>query len=63
MPCPCLSSRSLDIVFLVACNPHMRQAKAVVAKHDELWTRTAPGWVEAHLARMLVFDFQSFVIE
>jgi len=50
-------------VFLVACNPHMRQAKAVVAKHDELWTRTAPGWVEAHLARMLVFDFQSFVIE
>jgi hypothetical protein len=46
-----------DILFLVAAELQMRQAKAV-AKHDGLHKRTARARVEAHLARMLAFDFQ-----
>jgi len=46
-----------DILFLVAADLQMRQAKAV-AKHDGLRKRTARARVEAHLARMLAFDFE-----
>ena len=46
-----------DILFLVAADLQARQTKAV-AKHDGLHRRTARGRVEAHLARMLAFDFQ-----
>ena len=40
----------------------MRQSKAV-AKHNGLRRRTTRGRVEAHLARVLIFDFQSWVKE
>src|SRR3954454_25311233 len=46
-----------DILFLVAAHLQHRQAKAV-ASHDGLRKRSARARVEAHLARMLVFDFQ-----
>src|SRR3954463_5223903 len=46
-----------DILFLVAGNLQGRQAEAV-AHHDGLRKRTARSRVEAHLARMLEFDFQ-----
>lgn len=45
-----------DILFLVAADLQMRQREAV-AKHEGLRRRTARGRVEAHLARMLAFDF------
>jgi len=46
-----------DILFLVACDLQMRQTQAV-AKHNGLRRRTARRRVEAHLARMLAFDFE-----
>jgi hypothetical protein len=46
-----------DILFLLACDVQMRQAEAV-AKHDGPRRHTARGRVEAHLARMLAFDFE-----
>jgi len=46
-----------DILFLVAAVLQMRQAKAV-AKHDGPRKRTARARVEAHVARMLAFDFE-----
>jgi hypothetical protein len=49
-----------DILFLVACDLQTRQTKAV-AKHDGLHKRTARARVEAHLGRMLAFDFESGV--
>ena len=51
-----------DILFLIACDLQMRQARAV-AKHNGLRRRTARGRVEAHLARMLAFDFEPGVKE
>lgn len=51
-----------DILFLVAADQLMRQTKAV-AKHDGLRKRTARARVEAHLARMLAFDFEPGVKE
>ena len=51
-----------DILFLVAADLQTRQAKAV-AKHDGLRKRTARSRVEAHLARMLAFDFELAVKE
>jgi len=51
-----------DILFLIAADLQTRQAKAV-AKHDGLHKRTARARVEAHLARMLAFDFQPGVKE
>ena len=51
-----------NILFLVAADLQMRQAKAV-AKHDGLRKRTARARVEAHLARMLAFDFEPGVKE
>jgi AcrR family transcriptional regulator len=51
-----------DILFLVAVDLQTRQAKAV-AKHNGLRKRTARARVEAHLARMLAFDFQPGVRE
>jgi len=51
-----------DILFLVAADLQTRQAKAV-AKHDGLRKRTARARVEAHLVRMLAFDFQPGVKE
>jgi len=51
-----------DILFLVAADLQTRQAKAV-AKHDGLHKRTARARVEAHLARMLAFDFEPSVKE
>jgi hypothetical protein len=50
------------ILFLVAADLQMRQTKAV-AKHDGLHKRIARARVEAHLARMLTFDFQPGVKE
>ena len=50
-----------DILFLVAGKLQVRQAEAV-AHHDGLRKRTARGRVEAHLARMLEFDFQPKVM-
>ena len=46
-----------DILFLVASDLQMRQTKAV-AKHRGPHKRTARARVEAHLARMLAFDFK-----
>jgi hypothetical protein len=46
-----------DILFLVATDLHLRQTKSV-AKHDGLHKRTVRARVEAHLARMLAFDFE-----
>jgi len=51
-----------DILFLVAADLQTRQAKAV-AKHDGLRKRTARVRVEAHLARLLAFDFEPGVKE
>ena len=45
-----------DILFLVAADLQLRQAKAV-RRHDGLRKRGARARVEAHLARMLAFDF------
>ena len=45
-----------DILFIVAADLQLRQAKAVHS-HDGLRKRGARGRVEAHLARMLAFDF------
>ena len=41
---------------VIAADLQMRQA-AAVAQHDGLRKRTARACVEAHLARMLAFDF------
>lgn len=46
-----------DILFLVASDLQRRQAAAVVS-HEGLRRPTARERVEAHLARMLAFDFQ-----
>jgi hypothetical protein len=47
-----------DILFLVAADLQLRQAKAV-RQHDGLRRRRgARARVEAHLAHMLAFDFQ-----
>jgi hypothetical protein len=46
-----------DILCLVAADLQMRQAEAV-ATHPGLHKRTARARVEAHLARMLAFDFE-----
>jgi hypothetical protein len=48
--------------FFVAANLQIRQA-AAVATHDGLRKRTARARVEAHLARMLAFDFEPGVKE
>jgi hypothetical protein len=57
----CASWRALpkgraDILFLVACDLQVRQAE--VAGHAGLRKRTVRGRVEAHLARILAFDFE-----
>src|SRR3954451_12721479 len=46
-----------DILFLVAGKLQLRQTE-FVAHHEGLRKRTVRGRVEAHLARMLEFDFQ-----
>ena len=46
-----------DILFLVAADLETRRAKAV-ATHNGLRKRTARARVEAHLARMLAFNFE-----
>ena len=51
-----------DILFLVAADLQVRQAKAV-RQHNGLRKRGARARVEAHLARMLQFDFQPGVKE
>jgi hypothetical protein len=51
-----------DILFLVAVDLQLRQAKAV-AKDDGPRKRTARGRVEAHLGRILAFDFEPDVKE
>jgi hypothetical protein len=45
-----------DILFLVAADQQLRQAKAV-RRHEGLRKRGARARVEAHLACMLAFDF------
>jgi hypothetical protein len=55
-----LSKGRADILFLVATDLQARQTEAV-AKHPGLRRRTARGRVEAHLARMLAFDFEPVV--
>jgi hypothetical protein len=45
-----------DVLFLVAADLQLRQAKAV-RRPDGLRKRGARARVEAHLARMLAFDF------
>ena len=54
--------RGALILFLVAGKPHIRQAEAV-ANHDGLGKWIARARVEAHLARMLEFDFQPNVTQ
>jgi hypothetical protein len=49
-----------DILFLVACDLQVRQMDAVKT-HDGLRKRNARSRVEAHLARMLAFDFDPSV--
>lgn len=51
-----------DILFLIAADLQMRSTKAL-ATHDGLYKRTARAHVEAHLARMLAFDFEPPVKE
>ena len=51
-----------DILFLVAADLQVRQAKAV-RQQNGVRKRGARARVEAHLARMLDFDFQSGVKE
>src|SRR5215472_979953 len=51
-----------DILFLVASDLQVRQT-AAVAKQPHLHKRTARARIEAHLARMLAFDFQPGVKE
>jgi hypothetical protein len=51
-----------DILCLVAADLQMRQTEAV-ATHPGLHKRTARARVEAHLARMLAFDFEPRVKE
>jgi hypothetical protein len=46
-----------DILFLVAADLQLRQAKAV-KRHEGLRKRGARARVEAHLARMVAFDFE-----
>jgi hypothetical protein len=46
-----------DILFLVACDLQVRQTEAV-KDHQGLRKRGARARVEAHLARMLAFDFE-----
>jgi hypothetical protein len=55
LACPAQKVRA-DILFLVACDLQVRQTDAVTA-HDGLRKRGARARVEAHLARMLAFDF------
>jgi hypothetical protein len=45
-----------DILFLIAADLQLRQAKAI-RRHDGLRKRGARARVEAHLGRMLSFDF------
>jgi hypothetical protein len=45
-----------DILFLVACDLQLRQAEAV-KRHDGLRKRSVRARIEAHLTRMLAFDF------
>jgi hypothetical protein len=45
-----------DILFLIAADLQFRQAKAV-RRHDGLRKRGTRARIEAHLARMLSFDF------
>jgi len=45
-----------DILFLVACDLQVRQTEAVKS-HEGIRKRSARARVEAHLARMLAFDF------
>ena len=49
-----------DILFLVACDLQVRQTEAVKS-HDGLRKRSVRARVEAHLARMLAFDFDPMV--
>jgi hypothetical protein len=49
-----------DILFLVACDLQVRRTDAVKT-HDGLRKRNARARVEAHLARMLAFDFDPSV--
>jgi hypothetical protein len=49
-----------DILFLVAADLQLRQAKAV-RRHDGLPKRDARARVVAHFARMLAFDFNAKV--
>ena len=46
-----------DILFIVACDLQVRQAEAV-RSHDGLRKRSPRARVEAHLTRMLAFDFE-----
>jgi hypothetical protein len=46
-----------DILFVVACDLQVRQGEAV-RRRDGLLKRDAEARVEAHLARMLAFDFR-----
>jgi hypothetical protein len=46
-----------DILFLVACDLQVRQTEAV-RSHDGLRKRSVRARVEAHLTRMLAFDFE-----
>jgi hypothetical protein len=45
-----------DVLFLVACDLQVRQTEAVWS-HDGLRKRSVRARVEAHLTRMLTFDF------
>lgn len=49
-----------DILFLVTCDLQVRQIEAV-ENHEGLRKRSARARVEAHLARMLAFDFDPSV--
>jgi hypothetical protein len=49
-----------DILFLIACDLQVRQTDAV-RTHDGLRKRSVRARVEAHLARMLTFDFDPSV--
>lgn len=46
-----------DILFIVACDLQVRQAETV-RSHDGLRKRSPRARVEAHLTRMLAFDFE-----
>jgi hypothetical protein len=51
-----LSRGRADILFLIAADLQLRQSKSL-RRHDGLRKRGARARVEAHLARMLAFDF------